>query len=711
MKEQKKEKSFLKNVIFILLLGLFFAGLNSFFQPAWFSWNNYDTFHGFYSEPENTIETIFLGSSAAVNGVDPMELYRRRGLSCYNLGSEQQPLMVSYYWMQEAFRRNPRSLKTVFLDVSELRKGSQPEFYQKGIDPMHFSMVKYNAVKDYTGGKAEDIVSHLVPLFSYHSRWNSLNRSDFSKYSYKVRKWTRGYNFKAAKNNLNEYNYDEIPVPGYYPIREEGETDLYEESLVYLGKIVDFSRDHKLKVVLYKSPSNHWPDRIHCAVESLADRLGLEFLDFNYEPLADRIRLNMALDLSDFDHLNYSGAWKMTDYLGQYLVDQCHGTDVRGKSGYEHLDKELTDYKKNVDDVITLKRCKDPAKYLSFAMKRKNYTVLIAAMDEASRALTDSQREAFDDMGLKELANLSFRDSYIGVIRGGKVVCENIKKDNDLLEDRSPLVLDSSFEDGKRYILTSGGAGMGNIASCMISESENPEVFPGLRGLNILVYNNKSGKILDSTVFDTFSSPERIAEDLRKELRSALKEDQDFRMLAPELKKLYLYNLRLDYEKEKKQLEADYGQAGFLRWLDHYKDREDCVLFLAVKDEASSGLKKIRGRLREYGLDDLADLKYHDSFLAVIREGEVLTQKKGKGKKPLSVNGVITTEEGFAASYRVISGGFNSGNVASFMINENQYAKNGRGINLLVWDLKHAIPVASVCFDSHMVKQKKGRKK
>ncbi len=175
MKEQKKEKSFLKNVIFILLLGLFFAGLNSFFQPAWFSWNNYDTFHGFYSEPENTIETIFLGSSAAVNGVDPMELYRRRGLSCYNLGSEQQPLMVSYYWMQEAFRRNPRSLKTVFLDVSELRKGSQPEFYQKGIDPMHFSMVKYNAVKDYTDGKAEDIVSHLVPLFSYHSRWNSLN--------------------------------------------------------------------------------------------------------------------------------------------------------------------------------------------------------------------------------------------------------------------------------------------------------------------------------------------------------------------------------------------------------------------------------------------------------------------------------------------------------------------------------------------------------
>ena len=41
-----------------MMIGIGLFGMSNFFyQPAWTSWNNYDTTRGFYEEPKNTIET------------------------------------------------------------------------------------------------------------------------------------------------------------------------------------------------------------------------------------------------------------------------------------------------------------------------------------------------------------------------------------------------------------------------------------------------------------------------------------------------------------------------------------------------------------------------------------------------------------------------------------------------------------------------------
>ena len=65
--------------IFSLISVLLFGGVNLLFQPVWLEWTNYDTIHGFYEQPENTIETVFLGASIAINGFTPMELYEDMG--------------------------------------------------------------------------------------------------------------------------------------------------------------------------------------------------------------------------------------------------------------------------------------------------------------------------------------------------------------------------------------------------------------------------------------------------------------------------------------------------------------------------------------------------------------------------------------------------------------------------------------------------------
>ena len=90
-------KKLLRVCIFCLITAILLVGLNSFFQPIWYEWNNYYTMNGFYEEPENTLDTVILGPSVALTSITPTELYTNYGISAYNLGTERQPVFASYF--------------------------------------------------------------------------------------------------------------------------------------------------------------------------------------------------------------------------------------------------------------------------------------------------------------------------------------------------------------------------------------------------------------------------------------------------------------------------------------------------------------------------------------------------------------------------------------------------------------------------------------
>ena len=98
-------------IAFATIALLLVTYLGKLFQPVWLDWNNYNTLHGFYEEPENTIETVFLGSSVMINGISPMVLYEDYGMCSYNLRTEQQPMLISYYWLEEAYKHHSQTMK------------------------------------------------------------------------------------------------------------------------------------------------------------------------------------------------------------------------------------------------------------------------------------------------------------------------------------------------------------------------------------------------------------------------------------------------------------------------------------------------------------------------------------------------------------------------------------------------------------------------
>ena len=97
----------IKAAAFLTVLCLCLGFFSVLLTPKYYQEDIYpttSTFCEFYQLEKNSVDVLFLGSSHAVTAFDPCVLYENWGLTSYNLGSEQQSLLISYYWLKEALR-------------------------------------------------------------------------------------------------------------------------------------------------------------------------------------------------------------------------------------------------------------------------------------------------------------------------------------------------------------------------------------------------------------------------------------------------------------------------------------------------------------------------------------------------------------------------------------------------------------------------------
>lgn len=471
-----KYRNAFKTLIFSACFLILFALFSFLLQPIWIGWNNYSTFSGFYDEPRDTIETVFLGPSFAVTGYTPMELYDQYGICAYNLGSEQQSMLVSYYWLLESYRYHAKSMKTVVLQSSELFRSPDIALYRKGIDLMRPSTLKLRAVKDYSEHKGEegDSFYYDFPLLAYHDRWSSLERDDFLKSNYPIEEYTRGYCF-SMNLHMNSQSYASMRMP-YNVLDEDAEpAELDSEAFDYLQKIIAFCKEKGLNLVLMTTPAAGSVSQ-HKAISSIAEENELDYLDFNCSPFFEEMEFNYAVDSMDGGHLNYYGASKTTKWIGDYLVEKCGATDVRGNPRYAFMDEELEQYQREVLDVVSLKEEREFCDYLKLASQNNDYAVFLSVKDEGSGALQgDGVKKALSDMGFKTLLTLGSRESYLALIEEGKIVFEatNGKRNVARIGRLKNRQLYNMNSGGMESIAVEGDETQkGMIASCFIDGAE-----------------------------------------------------------------------------------------------------------------------------------------------------------------------------------------------------------------------------------------------
>lgn len=133
-------------------------------------------------------------------------------------------------------------------------------------------------------------------------------------------------------------------------------------------------------------------------------------------------------------------------------------------------------------------------KYLDLLIKNKNnFLVVITVKDTAGDNMSDSVKEKIKMLGLESFVN-DLWVMYIGVIDHGKVVCDQrgIKPEN-------PVCFETILNDGTKIIAKSESYRKGNSCKIKINDEDYEE---NRRGINIVIYDTRSKRAVDSIVFD-----------------------------------------------------------------------------------------------------------------------------------------------------------------------------------------------------------------
>lgn len=264
------------------------------------------------AEPDNTIDVLMIGDSLAYSAFSPMELWEKYGFTSYVSALPGQPLYRTKDMFYQALTH--QSPKIVILEANVLyRKQSL------------FKMIMHET-------------ANLFPILSYHNRWKSLQKQDFTQF---IPAYTYSDDLKGFKLNTTIHATSNHP---YMKPSQKQET-IPTLSQYWVKDILQTCREQNITFLLVSSPSlKNWNQTRHDQVNQFAEENGIPYLDLNL--LTDTLGIDWQNDTRDEgDHLNYHGALKTTAYLGQYLKAHYALPDHRSDPAYQSWQESLTRYR------------------------------------------------------------------------------------------------------------------------------------------------------------------------------------------------------------------------------------------------------------------------------------------------------------------------------------------------------------------------------
>ena len=307
-----------------------------------------------YYKDKTRHDVVIIGDCEVYENISTVELWRKYGITSYIRGSAQQLPWQSYYLLEDTL--NYETPEVVVFNVLSLKYNEpQSEAYNRmTLDGMRWSTSKVNAIRASMTDD-ENFADYVFPLLRYHSRWSELTNDDF-KYMFSRDPVTHnGYYMRVDVRAEDEFP-DPMPLADY---------TLGENAMSYLRRMDKLCREKGIKLVLIKAPTKfpHWYDEWDKQISDYADKNGLSYI--NFIKLRDEIGLDMSTDTYDAGlHLNVYGAEKMSDYFGQWLVDNCGVSDRRSDSDcMEYYKKLAENYDKEKNSQI--KELEESGKLLS----------------------------------------------------------------------------------------------------------------------------------------------------------------------------------------------------------------------------------------------------------------------------------------------------------------------------------------------------------
>lgn len=434
------------------------------------------TVSGFYSEPKNTLDIVAIGSSQCYTSVIPAILWRDYGWTAYDFCVEQQPFVLSYYYIKEVIKRQPHAL--ILLEVGESRPRSDvaDEVIYVNLNNLPLSFNKLSAI--YATNRSTWF-DYLFTLNKYHPTWKELSRDKIGHVFYTGKSASKGY------GEYIEQWWEEGHEPKDYDLSQTDIEPLAPQAERYLLKIIAYAKEQHVRLVFYKAPSSNLniKRRVN-AIKDISKKHGIPFVDFNEQ-------------MKGQHHLTLPQAEQMTVLLGDYLAKRYSFSDKRKELAYADWNQTVG-FLKQQKLKYDVSRENDLVSLFDKLKNNPNYLIFISVRDSAvdeGRDVNQNVIAAWQHFGLNPnvlMAN-HFRNSYIMVMNAGKIIYEQISPER--------LSWRNAFAGMGRISIESAGLDKGNFSSIRVN---NQELSPNKRGINIVVYDKWMKDFVLQTAFDTF---------------------------------------------------------------------------------------------------------------------------------------------------------------------------------------------------------------
>ena len=486
----EKIKGIIRSVIFLSILASVLCWINQILEPKYIyknsTWPTTSSYHQFYQMEENTIDVLFFGSSVCVNAFSPQEIYNSCGIRSYNLGSEQQSIFLSYFWLKEALRfQSPQVvvLDTKFLmDIHPENAINTTEgLTRKCLDPMKWSKVKAEAVNALCSlDENQSELSYYLTNIRFHSRWSSLAEHDLDQSEYQYAE-LKGYS-AIADYGPQAYGTFQSSDPDRY---ENFEPVIDPLMLEYLDRLTALCQENHIRLALVSLPGNEMNDGIHNNLTKYAADHHIDYYNFCETGYYEAIGAELPKE-SVIGHENLWGSIKMSKYMGN-LLSETYGI----ASVPDHQWEETKEYYAQLIQNCELPHISDFNEYFK-AVRSPYYSVFISVREDAVTGITDEMKQTLKDFGLKTDFSDKRRCSYYAVILPGQAPIEKTSKE--------ALTITGGFRNGRSvYKIVSQGYYAGKAS---IIEIDGVGYSRNGRGFNIVVYDNSSMKVIDRVRFD-----------------------------------------------------------------------------------------------------------------------------------------------------------------------------------------------------------------
>ncbi len=353
----------LRIVCFIGCLIVLLFGINEILKYK--SNDGIDQMQAFYTNEENTIDVLFMGSSHSYSNINTSLLYKDFGIAGFDLGGAEQLLWNNYFWLVEALKtQKPKVIVLEVFSTGVIKDDFQGAWMMENIYGMKPSSNYYESVKQSTMDNAFN--SYILPFTRYHSKYTQISKEDFQYNEYLQ-------TFKGFEPKWGNANTEELVKPDISYVTDQ--TPISEKAERYFRKYIELCQKENIPLVLVCSPYMVTEDaqKIYNYMFSIAEQYSVPYLDFN--KMYDELQLDFKTDMCEWSHLNEKGNVKYSTYLGSYLKDNYEIPDRREDEKYSTWQQAADIWTQELNEY-TLIGINDAATYLD-KLNNSYYTIIV----------------------------------------------------------------------------------------------------------------------------------------------------------------------------------------------------------------------------------------------------------------------------------------------------------------------------------------------